>query len=206
MSEAVGLALFILVFGTGLAWLVYWAGPKWGGWSVRRAQLTGGTALILTLLATWYVYTTSSEMAGITLHEARVAGSMGVREGDPIVVHDIDFIVEHIDVEHTLYLHPRLDFMKQADFTAIVHVKLKDAVGKVLLDSDVRFAPREEITSRNGVTAARWVWGAQSLRFTPTQTGPHILQLELLVTDIPDIFIRIEDPMKTDGERVPGLR
>lgn len=42
------------------------------------------------------------------------------------------------------------------------------------------------------------------LAFTPTAAGPHTLTLRLLTADIPAIHVRIAEPLKTDGQRMPG--
>jgi len=203
MSEAVILPIIILVVGLSVAGIVWITGPKYARWSRRRADITAGLFVLGALLMAYFSHTTENSMARITLKEAVLEGSLNLRAGDPIPERELGFDIEHPGVEHNLSIYPRIGSFKSAAFVARAEAELLDPDGKALIQQTLEFQLRA-ITNRTGFV--RNVWRSHNLAFTPNGPGHYRLVIRPLVMDIPEFFIRIEDPMKTDGVRDAALR
>lgn len=131
-----------------------------------------------------------------TLYEAEVAGSPAARPGEAPPVRELSFSVEHPGVAHSLAFWPKMEGLSDPDFDALVRVELLDSAGATLLQHEELFWVRHE---RNGTD-----WGSASLSFTPTEAGRHTLRVTPVTPGIPLLHVRVSDPEKRDGERMPG--
>lgn len=207
MDEKTFLSLFIVLMFAALAGLVYWAGPSLAGWSRRRAQFTSGGFVLLGISASVFAYLVTAEMDRVTLFEAKVKGNPETQVGDPVVIRQLQFNVEHPDVTHTLMLHPRREFAEMANYTVKLNVRLWAEPSALYLDTPAVFEPEQRSSNNSsGTRHTYYEWDAIRYEFTPTQSGSHSLELGLLTINTPDVFVRIEDPQKTDGKRDPSLR
>lgn len=136
---------------------------------------------------------TDYEQRATTLIELEVEGSMGVTGAAP---REIGFDVEHPGVEHTLSFWP-VDGPEGVYETAVLRVELRDLEGVAVLQLEEPFEPRAQSDGPDR-------WGTASRTFTPTQAGRHTLVVTPLTTNVPAVHVRIADPLKRDGERMPG--
>lgn len=132
----------------------------------------------------------------VTLVEVALEGSAGLSPGAAPPVRELPFTVEHPGVEHTLHFRP-LDGPLGVSETAVVRVELRDAAGATLLSVEEPFEPRAQESGADR-------WGSAYARFTPREGGPHTLLVTPVTPGIPRVHVRIEDPLKRDGERMPG--
>lgn len=134
-----------------------------------------------------------------TLHEAMLAGTVGAAAGSPAPERTITFTVEHPGVRHELSLDPISDVFQTPESDVDISFSLHGPSGKAILPARTeRFAVRE--ASRG----ERANWYGETFSFIPSDAGLHTLQVKPLTTGIPRIHMRIEDPMKRDGERMSG--
>jgi hypothetical protein len=145
----------------------------------RRVRFTALWLLLGGAAFGWFAFSVDNQMRVTTLHEVMVEGSAGIAPGVPAPVRTVSFTVEHPGVAHELFLSPA---------------------------SEKSLIP--ERTERFGVRAAtrnrRADWDGKAFSFTPTVAGPHTIRVTVLTVDIPRIQVRIADPEKRDGKRMPG--
>jgi hypothetical protein len=196
---AIGFGVFCALFSLwlwffGYQWSMrHWTTTRSGGVvhtpeSIRRwAKVWAVGGAIGTALMLW-----ASSLGGTTLVETEVAGSSGLLPGEKIHVGKIEFVVEHPDVKHKLQVWP-----KEADDAVVAQrnfgvvsfvVKVTDPSGK-----QIHF---ENVTAQNGKMAESF--------FTPTENGPHTLEVATLTRSIPKIHVLLSDPKKKDGKRIKG--
>ncbi|HMQ30951.1 MAG TPA: hypothetical protein PKD53_09490 [Chloroflexaceae bacterium] len=132
----------------------------------------------------------------VTLVETELEGSAGLPPGAAPPARELSFAVEHPGVEHTLHFWPVAGPLG-AGGTAVVRVELRDAGGATLLALEERFEPRARSDGPDR-------WGSASARFTPGRGGGYTLLVTPVTHGIPRVHVRIEDPLKRDGERMPG--
>jgi hypothetical protein len=144
----------------------------------------------------WFAFTTTRDMEVTTLHEVMLEGTLGVKEGEPCPVRETSFRAEHPGAEHELFFSPS---GSRQDFTAKVAVKLLDPAGAVVLEEEYTFEPRKE-----GGRTWSWRWQGRKLYFRPEQEATYRLLVTPLTLGIEGVHVRIADPEKTDGQRMPG--
>ncbi len=207
MSEALVLSVFILLMTLGLAWLVYWSGPRFAAWGEPRTRLTAGGFALGGVIASFFAYSVTTAIDRSTLFETRFKGNGGTRQGDPVVTRSASFAVEHPGNAHTLMLSPRKPFAQLADFAITIHLRLWERRDQPLIDTHLTFEPQQRVsTDRNGYRHVYWEWDSVTYDFKPPEQGLHYLEVDFLNVDTPDFYLRIEDPLKTDGQRNPALR
>ncbi len=187
------LAIGSALFGLLMAWLV-----------VRHKQGPAGRAqallfLVGGVLAGVYIFTTDRAMRAETLFEAMVEGSNGVAAGEPAPVRELVFEVEHHDVEHSLLIAPRSEALEAPQGEVELQFTLLGPDGELILEDQSLYSVR------GGNQRTRRNWQSKTFPFRPQSIGPHTLNLVILTTDIPEVHIRVADPLKTDGERIPGF-
>lgn len=187
-----------LIAGVTLgAFLLFAAG---GWWVARRMKsrrqrntthLKVGFLIVMGVSLAVYAFWTDSHQRRTTLHEVLLDGSAAM---DAIL--KVDFDVEHANVEHDLLIGPmfRPPTLERANYEIRLAATLAQQDGTVLLSDEYTFSPRINDTS----------WHAEYLHFTPTTIGSHILTLDLLTPNLPAVHVRVADPLKTDGQRMPG--
>lgn len=122
-------------------------------------------------------------------------------------IHTLRFGVEHVGVEHSLLLAPRAPLGSEAKGAVSLAVVLREGGGGGeedavrLLDEALIF---ETFVKGRGNRSLRSTWQSHTLHFTPRRACEHELVLEL--DQLPPVLqVRIEDPLKTDGERAQGF-
>lgn len=168
--------------------------------SMRRR--TRGTALFLLAFGAAFGYLAfylDNTLRITTLHEAMLAGTAGASPGTPAPERVVTFTVEHPGVGHELSLDPVSDVLQPPESDVDISFSLHGPGGEAVLTErterfDVRGASRGE----------RANWYGKTFTFTPPNSGLHTLRIKPLTTGIPRIHVRIEDPMKRDGERMSG--
>jgi hypothetical protein len=120
--------------------------------------------------------------------EVEVAGAL--------VPQTLPFTVESPGVEHQLTVFPTGAGPFGASGAVGLRVELLDAEGGVLLSHD------ETLAARSGRSSTDW--DTIALSFTPAVAGAHTLRVTPLTPGIPRVHVRIEDPLKRDGQRMPG--
>lgn len=136
---------------------------------------------------------TDYEQRATTLIELEVEGSTGAAGAVP---REVVFDVEHPGVEHTLHFWP-VHGPAGASETALLRVELRDGEGATVLRLEEPFEPRAQSDGPDR-------WGAASRAFTPEGPGRHTLVVTPLTGNVPAVHIRVEDPLKRDGQRMPG--
>lgn len=155
---------------------------------LKARMVAVGFALGGLAFAVWGGLTDYSQRA-VTLFETEVEVAGGAAQ-------ELSFAVEHPGVEHQLMLWPTGAGPLGAAEAVALRVELRDAKGASLLVREETLEPRSSDSSTD--------WDTISAAFTPGQAGPHTLVVTPLTPGIPRIHVRIEDPLKRDGERMPG--
>jgi hypothetical protein len=165
----------------------------------RRVRFTALWLLLGGAAFGWFAFSVDNQMRVTTLHEVMVEGSAGIAPGVPAPVRTVSFTVEHPGVAHELFLSPASDFSHPPQADVELAFSLHGPDEKSLIP---------ERTERFGVRAAtrnrRADWDGKAFSFTPTVAGPHTIRVTVLTVDIPRIQVRIADPEKRDGKRMPG--
>ena len=192
-----GLALF-----AALAWVVADRHPEVARDPAmrRKTRIAAVGLLVLGVLFGGLAYSVDNNMRVTTLHEEMVEGSASASTADGSAPERVvAFSVEHPGVAHDLFLSPTADSSQTPDADAEVAFSLHGPGGEALLpERSVRFAVRPE--TRN----SRADWDGRSYPFTPTAAGPHEVRVRTLTPGVPRVQVRIADPLKRDGERMPG--
>ena len=185
-----------LIAGVTLATFLLFAAGGW--WVARRMKdrrqrntthLKIGFLIVMGVTLAVFAFWTDNHQRRTTLHEV-------VLDGSAAKVLQVEFNVEHANVEHDLLIGPmfRPPSTSRANYEVRLAATLAQQDDTVLLSDEYTFQPRTKDTS----------WHAEYLHFTPTTTGRHILKLDLLTPNIPAVHVRVGDPLKTDGKRAPG--
>lgn len=159
----------------------------------RRAALialglaVGGVAMAV------FAGITDYGQRAVTLLELEVDGTAATGAQ---TVREVPFAVEHPGVEHTLTAWPTGAGPLGASSAVALRVEVVDAEGAIVLSREATLEPRPADSSTD--------WDTISARFTPAQAGRHTLRVMPLTANIPLVHVRIEDPLKTDGQRMPG--
>lgn len=125
----------------------------------------------------------------VTLFESEVA------VGGAMAPQELTFTVEHPGVEHRLTVFPTGAGPFGASASVGLRVELLDSAGATVLAHDETLAPHSSRSSTD--------WDTIVLGFTP-RAGAHTLRLTPLTGGIPRLHVRVEDPLKRDGRRMPG--
>jgi hypothetical protein len=159
----------------------------------RRTFFVG----VLGFIFSAYAFVVDYRQRVTTLYEDFVKGSIGVKVNTEAPIREITFNVEHPGVEHQLSVKPSLNFGQSPSGDVTVSIRLLDGKNNVIINVTEIFKV---------ITPARSKvqWDDKSYRFTPSDKGSHTLLISPITIGIPEIFVRIEDPEKTDGKRTPG--
>ena len=182
-------ALWALVC-CGIGWLVMRGKPD------RRATVSGACLVLLGVGGGWFIHGTDQQRRGETLFEVMAEGSMGVVAGAPAPVRQLQFVVEHPDAEHTLMVAPSAFRAPEPTGDAELSFQLRSPDGITVVEETRAYAVRRPSRSRAS-------WEASYHPFVPTSEGTYTLTVVLLTADVPHVHIRVEDPEKTDGKRIP---
>jgi hypothetical protein len=185
-------ALFIALLGCGLGWLTVRGNP------LVRAKLIGAGFAAMGLGGGWFIYSTDQQLRGETLYEVMAEGSMGAAVNAPAPVRQLEFVVEHPGVEHTLMISPSSYRAADPTGAAELSFELKDPDGNRVLGEKRVYEVRSSGRSSSD-------WDASYHRFVPSKSGTYVLELVILTVDVPQVHIRVADPEKTDGQRIPGF-
>lgn len=168
------------------AGLAAWSGVRYGGGPMAYRRAVIGM-VVLGLAGGAYAYRVGEAQSRVTLFEVDIAAAPQL---------DLVIPVEHPGVTHLLTIDPKLGpGLRQAREPVALQFSLSDPSGSPLLDQQVTLQVRCE---------RRCAWNAWEGSFTPASAGPHALRIALLTPDVPRVFVRVEDPLKTDGQRAPG--
>lgn len=152
--------------------------------------------IVLGVVFAAYALWVDSGQRRTTLHEVLLDGTpaSAVAQGD--VVRVVSFIVEHPGIEHELLIGPThyTPTWRRANFTVRLEATVSQNDAAPLFSAELLFPPRHRDAK----------WSAEYRSFTPIAAGPHMLTLRLLTPGIPAVHVRIEDPLKKDGQRMPG--
>lgn len=185
-------ALFIALLGCTLGWYIA------RGNADRRAKIIGCCFAVFGLTGGWFIYSTDQQLRGQTLFEVMAEGSVGIVAGSPAPTRHLEFTVEHPGIEHTLMVSP--SSFRAADPTgdAELSFQLNNPDGTRILGETRKYAVRS--SGRRGAD-----WEASYHPFVPATAGRYSLDLVILTVDVPQVHVRVADPAKTDGTRVPGF-
>jgi hypothetical protein len=166
-----------------------------GGATPRRSRWLALGFVLGGALFAFYGGSMDAQMRAVTLYEARLPGSEGVLPGASTPVREVSFVVEHPTVTHTLSYWPARNGPFSGGFMAEMQIELRDPTGALLINQTDQFQPRA------GQSPA---WSSVSIPFTPPTTGTYTLRIIPITSGIPLIHVRVEDPLKRDGQRVRG--
>jgi|GEM_PF-1664223 len=191
MGQSLILAGFILLLCLGTAAAVLFFGQA----TPAKARWIAGGLAVGGLAFSAFAFQADYSQRATTLFEVEVEGSAEAGAGGP-PVRELSFAVEHPGVEHTLMFWPKAPGLADPTEDVVVRVELRDAEGVVVLEREENFWVRH---LENGTE-----WSSASIGFTPGHAGPHTLLVTPVTPGIPLVHVRIEDPLKRDGERIPG--
>ena len=170
--------------------------PSWWIWRIGRRRQGALIAAIGAALAV-YAYIVDKQQRATTLAEALLEGTLAIAPGQPAPRREHRFTIEHPGVPHRLLVHPVKRWNHPASFDALIHVTLRDEdANRTIVDREYLFQPEFLRNSRQ--------WSSITVPFTPDRASRYSLVLVPITTGIPDIHIRVEDPQKTNGVRIPG--
>jgi len=197
------LTAFVLLMFSGLAaavWIFRLYIQRRFGIRIVILRWLAIAILVFAIVAASFTCITDYRLRVTTLHEDIVAGTMGMKGGDETPVRRVPFVVEHPGVQHELFLSPLIGSGTDAAFDIEVSCRVEDDQGKALLDFVHTFQPGEQ---RSRVSPVR-DWKSGTWQFTPSAPGAHSVAIRLMTTDIPSVHVRISDPAKRNGTRMPG--
>lgn len=194
-ASSLGLSLTVFLIFAGMTALVWWGAGKHAHWSNRKRKIVCGLFLVGAVIFSLFAYLTDSHQRAVTLFEKR----FDWEGGKPMAW---EFSVEHPGTVHHLSLTPLLRPLKKANSPVTLRVSIEPREGGSLLEESIVFNLTKEITGKNAPT--RQTWESHDRDFQPTSAGIHILRIEAEGVHPSILFIRIEDPLKTDGQRAPG--
>lgn len=119
-----------------------------------------------------------------------------VEVGGALAPQELPFAVEHPGVEHRLSVWPTGAGPLGAAAAVALRVELIDGEGALLLAREATLEPRSGDSSTD--------WDTISVAFTPGRAGGHTLRVTPLTPGVPRVHVRVEDPLKRDGQRMPG--
>lgn len=152
------------------------------------------------IAAAWFTFATDYRMRVTTLHEEIIDGTLGLQPGAEAPIRSVRFAVEHPGVEHALFVAPLIGSGIDAYFDVQVGCRLEDAQGEVLIDVAHTFKPGKR---RSRLVTIR-DWESAVWHFTPATRGDYTVIIRPQTTNIPKLHVRITDPVKRDGKRMPG--
>lgn len=196
----VGIVVGIAVIVALIVWCDFHFGRRQGMEERRlrrRAVVVIVIGVCLAAFITFFLRLAERE-AQMTLFETACDGNPGVQVGGPVVMRRLEFQVEHPGVEHRLHVQPTGSPDPRSGVE--MRLALKDSGGAVLLERSHVF----EVHRVGGRGNRRWEWQPLFAKFTPAQAGGHELELALLTVGIPKVHVRVADPLKADGRRMPG--
>jgi len=157
----------------------------------RRTRVTAVCLLLGGAVFALYAFLVDSGLRATTLHEEMVDGGAGERT--------VPFSVEHPGVAHELFLSPTSDPLRPPAEDAQVVFSLRGPAGEVVLPEQTgRFGVRA------GTRGQRADWQGRTYPFTPSAAGPHEVRVRTLTAGVPRVHVRVVDPLKRDGQRMPG--
>ncbi len=190
----------LLITVLAASWALLFCGIGWWvmrGKPDRRAKVSGFCLVILGLGGGWFIDGTDQQLRGETLFEVMAEGSVGVVAGAPAPVRQLQFVVEHPKVEHTLMVSPSAYRAAEPTGDAELSFQLRSPDGIVVVEEQRVYAVRYPSRSRPE-------WQASYHPFVPKSAGTYTLEVVLLTVDVPHVHIRVADPQKTDGKRIRG--
>jgi hypothetical protein len=191
------LAAIILV-PTVLVAAVVAFGRHWQGGPYKRVAATLAVLAAGSAFA-WLAFSINRGMEVTTLHEVMLEGTLDLKEGERVPVRETSFGVEHPGVEHELFFSPSGGMGGREDFQAEVAVQLLDPAGEVVLEDRHTFVPERGSRRFDPLR-----WPGRKLPFRPEQEGTYRLRVVPLTIGVKGIHVRIADPEKRDGHRMPG--
>lgn len=183
-----------LVFAGATAF-IWWGAGKHSHWSNRKRRVVCRALLVGALAFALFTYVTDSRQRAVTLFETRFSW----KDGKPQAW---EFEVEHPGTVHQLLLAPLPAPFQEADFPVVLQLSVDSGSSESILAESVEFALTTEITTKNA--PVRRTWESHRLEFRPVAAGVHSLVIGAKERHPPILFVRIEDPLKKDGERAPG--
>lgn len=189
-------ALFAL-----LAWGVSYKHPDVARNPVtqRTTRRTAVFLFVLGMVLGYFAFAIDYRMRITTLHEEMVEGSVGMKAGTPAPIRTVTFQVEHPGVAHELFLSPNSELLQQPESDVEVAFSLHGPEGEAILPEST-----EKFSVSAGSRNDRADWEGKTFAFTPKVVGAHTVRVKPRAVGIPRIQVRIEDPMKRDGERPSG--
>lgn len=200
-SHWLGLIAFgvFALFGV-LAWVLSYKHPQITGDPAMQRK-TRRWAVLFPLIGVVFGYGGFKIDHGVrvvTLHEVMVEGTLEVKPGEPAPVRRVEFHVEHPGVEHDLLISPTSTLSHPARGDVDVSFSLEGPGGESLVPQ------KTERFTVTGGSRRRRDWDSTTVGFTPSVGGPHAVEVTPLTTGIAGIHVRISDPLKRDGKRMPG--
>lgn len=195
ISTSFWLGLLVAALGIGMGLLFLRTGPSLAGWSQGRAVAAALACVVGGLVGGWFAYTMDNHHRAITLFEVVADWESGSRLVDETIV------LEHPGVEHTLRVKPDTPPGHKALTPVRLRIEVIPDNNDALVSTTQEFAMRDEGGGKGRLTQ----WDSHWFKFTPT--GARTIQLRISPVGgsyPPLVFVRLEDPLKTDGERAPG--
>lgn len=193
MVVMTALAIGVALFGLAMAALLLYRSQTLSSWLGAILFVVFGVG------GGWWTYATDQQLRRETLFEVMAPGSIGLEAGTAAPVREFAVEVEHPGVEHDLLIAPFASVSSPPRGDVELSVTLLDPQKAIVLED------RSTYTAYAATESDKADWDAHTLTFTPTQKGTHQLRLTILSVGIPQIHLRVADPQKTDGKRIPGF-
>jgi len=202
MSTSLVLALVPLVLGLVLAFVILVWAEDLGGWSKRKVRIVASSFALGGAVFAVYAYFVDFGLRRTTLFEVMIEDASVTRADGRLPVWEHEVTVESPGVEHELLYAPVARPARASLGTVGIRVEIIDPEGGLAHASEKRFEPYRSRGSAG--RAGLKEWSGENRRFTPRLAGRHLLRVYPLTPDIPRIHVRIGDPTKRDGTRIPG--
>lgn len=200
-SHLLGFIMFGMLALAGIGgWVISYKHPAVTGDSkmVRKVRIQSVILVLLGVVLGYGAFIINHRVARTTLYEVMAEGSIGVELGTSAPVRNLVFNVEHPGVEHELMVSPTSKLFQSPTSSVEVLFSLHGPAGEALIPK------RTERFRVAGGGRNKSDWEAKQFDFTPIAAGSHTLQVIPITIGIPRIHIRIEDPLKRDGQRMAG--
>lgn len=169
----------------------------------RQKFFFASTSLLLAALLLWWGFMVDQADRRQTLYETILPGTLSAVDAasSPDAGRRItEFDVVHPGEIHALDVVPQYPIGTLRDnrsrgFPIDLSIQLHDSQGNRLVNETQRL----EKPSRR-----RLGWNSHSIPFVPRHAGKHQIRLELRTPNIPEVRVRVGDPLYAQGSRVKG--
>jgi nitrogen fixation-related uncharacterized protein len=194
--------LVLLALAVAIAGFIWLYDRLRRGATPAQKRFFTSTCLLAAALLFWWGLMSDQDDRRQTLHEIILPGNP--RAADGRAAKDAgrrvtEFDVVHPGETHSLNVVPEYPVgtmrHQRRKFPVDISFQLDDAHGNRLVDETQRLKKGSD---------RRLHWEVNSIPFVPRHAGKHRLTLELRTPGVPEVRVRVADPLYKQGRRVEG--